>query len=286
VKYAFFIGCTALARLWGYETSSRKTAAKIGVELVDMPGSSCCGTTYLETLDEITALALAARNICIAEEMGLDIVTICNGCTEALVKANKKLKEDPELRAEVNHVLADVGKEFKGTVDVKHYVRMLKDDVGLEKLGSMVVKPFEGLRVGAHYGCHMLKPSDVMLYDDPEAPTTLDELINLTGARSVQYPNKLECCAGPIMGVQEDVTWRVGLEKVETVKKYADVMVTACPFCYITYERCQLMAENSPEVPVVHYPQLLGLALGLDYEDLGLEENKVDASVLLEKMRD
>ena len=286
MKYAFFIGCTALARLWGYETSSRKTAAKIGVELVDMPGSSCCGTTYLETLDEITALALAARNICIAEEMGLDIVTICNGCTEALVKANKKLKEDPELRAEVNHVLADVGKEFKGTVDVKHYVRMLKDDVGLEKLGSMVVKPFEGLRVGAHYGCHMLKPSDVMLYDDPEAPTTLDELIDLTGARSVQYPNKLECCAGPIMGVREDVTWSVGLEKVETVKKYADVMVTACPFCYITYERCQLMAENSPEVPVVHYPQLLGLALGLDYEDLGLEENKVDASVLLEKMRD
>jgi len=286
VKYAFFIGCTALARLWGYETSSRKTAAKIGVELVDMPGSSCCGTTYLETLDEITALALAARNICIAEEMGLDIVTICNGCTEALVKANKKLKEDPELRAEVNHVLADVGKEFKGTVDVKHYVRMLKDDIGLEKLGSMVVKPFEGLRVGAHYGCHMLKPSDVMLYDDPEAPTTLDELIDLTGARSVQYPNKLECCAGPIMGVREDVTWSVGLEKVETVKKYADVMVTACPFCYITYERCQLMAENSPEVPVVHYPQLLGLALGLDYEDLGLEENKVDASVLLEKMRD
>ena len=286
MKYAFFIGCTALARLWGYETSSRKTAAKIGVELVDMPGSSCCGTTYLETLDEITALAMAARNICIAEEMGLDIVTICNGCTEALVKANKKLKEDPELRAEVNHVLAEVGKEFKGTVDVKHYVRMLKDDVGLEKLGSMVVKPFEGLRVGAHYGCHMLKPSDVMLYDDPEAPTTLDELIDLTGARSVQYPNKLECCAGPIMGVREDVTWSVGLEKVETVKKYADVMVTACPFCYITYERCQLMAENSPEVPVVHYPQLLGLALGLDYEDLGLEENKVDASVLLEKMRD
>ena len=286
MKYAFFIGCTALARLWGYETSSRKTAAKIGVELVDIPGSSCCGTTYLETLDEITALALAARNICIAEEMGLDIVTICNGCTEALVKANKKLKEDPGLRAEVNHVLAEVGKEFKGTVDVKHYVRMLKDDVGLEKLGSMVVKPFEGLRVGAHYGCHMLKPSDVMLYDDPEAPTTLDELIDLTGARSVQYPNKLECCAGPIMGVREDVTWSVGLEKVETVKKYADVMVTACPFCYITYERCQLMAENSPEVPVVHYPQLLGLALGLDYEELGLEENKVDASVLLEKMRD
>jgi len=105
MRYAFFVGCTALARLWGYETSTRKTAERLGVELVDMPGSGCCGTTYLETLDEVTALAMAARNICIAEKMGLDIVTICNGCTEALTKANRTLKEDPELRKEINEVL-------------------------------------------------------------------------------------------------------------------------------------------------------------------------------------
>ena len=282
MRYAFFVGCTALARLWGYETSTRKTAEKLGVELVDMPGSGCCGTTYLETLDEVTALAMAARNICIAEKMGLDIVTICNGCTEALTKANRVLKEDPELRKEINEVLADVGREFEGTVEVKHFVRMLKEDVGLDKIRATVDHPLKGLRVGAHYGCHMLKPSDVMMFDDPEVPTTLDELIDATGAESIAYPNRLECCTGPIMGVREDVTWSVGLEKVETVKKYADVMVTACPFCYLTYERCQLVSEHSPGVPVIHYPQLLGLALGLDYEELGLPSNKIDASRVLD----
>lgn len=281
MRYAFFVGCTTLARLWGYEISTRRVAERLGVELVDMPGSSCCGTTYLETLDHVTALAVAARNICIAEEMGLDIVTVCNGCTEVLTKANKELKEDPELRDEVNEVLADVGKQFKGTVEVKHFVKMLREDIGLDKIKAAVNHPFSELRVGAHYGCHMLKPSDVMLYDDPEAPTTLDELIDVTGAQSIAYPNKLECCTGPIMGIREDVTWAVGLEKVETVKKYADIMVTACPFCYLTYERCQLMAEESPGVPVVHYPQLLGLALGLGYKELGLEMNKIDASGML-----
>lgn len=282
MRYAFFVGCTTLARLWGYEASTRRVAEKLGVELVDMPGSSCCGTTYLETLNHLTALTMAARNICIAEEMGLDIITICNGCTEVLTKANKVLKEEPGLRAEVNEVLAETGKRFKGTVEVKHFVRMLKEDIGLDEIKAAVNHPFKGLRVGAHYGCHMLKPSDVMLYDDPEAPTTLDELIDVTGANSVSYPNKLECCTGPIMGIREDVTWAVGLEKVENVKKYADIMVTACSFCYLTYERCQLMAETSPDVPVIHYPQLLGLALGLEYEKLGLESNKIDASRILD----
>ncbi len=132
----------------------------------------------------------------------------------------------------------------------------------------------------------MLKPSDVMMYEDPEVPTSLDELVDITGAESTPYPNKLECCTGPIMGVREDVTWSVGLEKVETVKKYADIMVTACPFCYLTYERCQLIQETSPNLPIVHYPQLLGLALGLDYDELGFEMNKIDASRLREFVED
>jgi len=283
MKYAFFVGCTTLSRLPGYEKSARRVAEKLGVELVDMPESGCCGTTYMETLDHKTFLALAARNIAIAEEMGLDIVTVCNGCTEVLTKANKELKENPELRREVNEVLAGTGKEFRGTQEVKHFVRMLKEDVGVDKIRSSSVKPFKGLKVGAHYGCHLLKPHEVMEFDDPEAPTSLDELIDATGARSVSYPNKLECCAGPVMGIREKVTWTVGLEKVEAVKKYADIMVTNCPFCYLTYERCQFMTENSPNVPIVHIPQLLGLAMGIDPDDLGISSNKVDASIMMEK---
>ena len=281
MKYAFFVGCTTLARLEGYEISTRQVARRLGIELVDMPGSSCCGTTYLETLDHQTALTVAARNICIAEEMGLNIVTVCNGCTEVLTRTNKALKEDAALRDDINSVLADIGKQFKGTVEVRHFVRMLKEDVGLDKVRAEVKHPLKGLRVGAHYGCHMLRPSDIMSYDDPEAPTTLDELIDVTGAKSVAYPNKLECCTGSIMGIREKVTWSVGLEKVETVKKYADIMVTACPFCYLVYERSQMMAEGSPNIPILHYPQLLGLALGLDYDVLGLKRNRIDPSRVL-----
>ena len=284
MKYAFFVGCTTLSRLPGYEKSARKVAEKLGVELLDMPGSGCCGTTYLETLDHKTGLAVAARNIAIAEEMGLDIVTICNGCTEVLTKANRELKENPKLRAEVNEVLGDAGKEFKGTVEVKHYVRVLKEDVGLDAIREKMEKRFRGLRVGSHYGCHMLKPREILMSDDPENPTVLDDLVATTGAEPIDYPNKLECCAGPVMGVRENVTWSVGLDKVKTVKQYGDALVTACPFCYLTYERCQLMQEENPNLPVLHIPQLLGLAMGLDTDELGIGHNKVPSTVVLERL--
>jgi heterodisulfide reductase subunit B len=285
MRYALFVGCTTLSRLPGYEKSARNTAKKLGIELVDMPGSSCCGTTYLETLDKVTALAMAARNLAIAEELGLDVVTICNGCTEVLTKANKELKENQELREKVNQVLAKVGKEFKGSIKVKHYVRMLKNDYGLENIEKKVIHHFKNLKVGSHYGCHMLKPSDVLEGEDPENPRVMDELVSLTGATPIEYPNKLECCAGPLMGVRENVTWQTGLDKVKIVKKLGDTLTTACPFCYLTYERSQLMnEEESPNLPIIHLPQLLGLALGLDEEEVGLADNKIDTRSILEKL--
>jgi heterodisulfide reductase subunit B len=284
VKYAFFVGCTTLSRLPGYEKSARMVAERLGVELMDMSGSGCCGTTYLETLDHVTALAVAARNIAIAEEMGLDIVTVCNGCTEVLTKANKMLKENPGLRDEVNEVLAEAGKEFKGAVEVKHYVRVLRKDVGLDAIREKMTKSLGGLRVASHYGCHMLKPREVLMSDDPENPTVLDDLVATTGAEPIDYPNKLECCAGPVMGVRENVTWSVGLDKVETVKRLGDALVTACPFCYLTYERCQLMQDENPNLPVLHVPQLLGLAMGLDEDELGISHNKVPPTCVLERL--
>lgn len=284
MKYAFFVGCTTLSRLPGYEKSARRVAEALGVELLDMPGSGCCGTTYLETLDHKTGLAVAARNIAIAEEMGLDIVTICNGCTEVLTKANKTLKEDPDLRDEVNEVLAEAGKEFRGTVEVKHYVRMLKEDVGLDAIKESMGKSLWGLRVASHYGCHMLKPREILMSDDPENPTVMDDLVATTGAEPIDYPNKLECCAGPVMGVRENVTWSVGLDKVETVKRLGDALVTACPFCYLTYERCQLMQDENPNLPVLHIPQLLGLAMGMDTDELGIGHNKVPSTAVLEML--
>jgi heterodisulfide reductase subunit B len=223
--------------------------------------------------------------------MGMDIVTVCNGCTEVLTKANKELKENPELKARINKILGEVGYEYNGTVDVKHYVKMLKDDIGLEKIKEEMEYQFKDVKIGSHYGCHMLKPydiylGDIYLGDDPENPQVMDQLVATTGAEPIDYPNKLECCAGPVMGVREAVTWEVGMDKVKTIDKYGDAMTTACPFCYLTFERTQLMNEESPNLAVVHIPQLLGLGLGLDADDLGLGENKVDSKWLTEKLEE
>jgi heterodisulfide reductase subunit B len=258
-------------------------AERLDIKLNDMPGSSCCGTTYLETLDQDTALAMAARNITIAEEMDMDILTLCNGCTEVLTKANYELKRNDELRDRINGILSGVGREFKGSIEVKHMVRVLKEDLGLDRLREAVRKPFQGLRAAAHYGCHMLKPSEILQWDDPENPTSMDELITAMGIEAIQYPNKNECCAGPIMGIRENVTWDVGLDKVRTVKKLGDILVTACPFCYLTYERCQLMREETSKLPIVHLPQLIGLAAGLGEEEVGLAMNKIDATWITER---
>jgi heterodisulfide reductase subunit B len=215
--------------------------------------------------------------------MGINIVTVCNGCTENLTKTIMELRGDSKLREEVNVILASTGRKFQGTSEVKHYVRMLKEDVGLDKIRSLVKTPFKNIKVGAHYGCHLLRPSEVMNFEDPNNPKILDDLINVTGAESIDYLNKTECCAGPVMGIRESVTWSVGLDKVETIKTQGDVMVTCCPFCYLTFERCQFMTEKQPNLPVIHIPQLIGLSMGLSPEDVGLSGNKVDSSTVIER---
>lgn len=282
MKYALFLGCTTPVRLYGYEASTRKLAEAVGVELVDMKGAGCCGTPSIESIDHETALALAARNICIAEEMGMDMVTLCNGCYEVLAKANDFLKQDAHAREEVNKILAEVNRQFKGTVKVKHLVKMLVEDVGLENLQKLVKKPFDGLRVAAHTGCHLIRPSDILKFDDPIRPALMEKLVEITGAQPVPYPDKTECCGSPTLAVRENVASQIALGKVQRVKRYADIMVTSCPFCYLMYEISQLTAEESPNVPVVHLPQLLGLAMGLDYDDLALGENRIDPSKIME----
>jgi len=282
VKYALFLGCTIPARLNSYDASSRRVLEALGVEVVDLEGAGCCGTPDMESISHEMALAIAAWNISLAEEKGLDIMVLCNGCHEVLLKSNRMLKEDAKLRKEVNEILSEVGRKFQGTIEVKHMVKVLYEDVGVEKIREAVKKPFKGLRVAVHYGCHMLRPSELLRFDDPENPKILDELVNATGARSVEYPDKFECCGAPILAVNEELSNSIAKYKAQIARKYADVMVTACPFCFLQYEGCQVTGWEGEQIPVLHYPQLLGLALGLEYDDLAINENRIDASKVLE----
>ncbi|MCD6277209.1 CoB--CoM heterodisulfide reductase iron-sulfur subunit B family protein, partial [candidate division WOR-3 bacterium] len=203
MKYALFLGCTVPVRGMNYEIAARKVAERIGLHLVDIDEFTCCGFP-VKAVDVETSFLMAARNLALAENRGLDICTLCSACTSTLTEVNKALKEDEELREIINEKLGNV--RYNGNIEVKHFARILYEDLGITELKKFIVEPLEGFRFAPHYGCHYLKPSEIYEeFDNPEAPVSLDELIMVTGAESVDYTTLKNCCGGGILGIDENV---------------------------------------------------------------------------------
>lgn len=289
MKYAFFIGCVSPVMARQNELATRRVAKELDVELMDVFDFACCGFP-IRSVDVETSLLLAARNLSIAEGLGLNICTICTGCTGTLTEANKELKENDKLREEVNKKLSKIGREYNGGVDVKHFAKILYTDIGLEKIKGKVRKSLEHLTIASHYGCHYLKPSRAYgKGEDTEFPRSLDELITLTGAKSVNYEDKMQCCGGNILGVDENVTFNIAGRKLDHITAAtADAINLICPLCNIIYDRNQRIIERkfnkSYGIPVLFYSQILGLALGVSQEELGFDMNRVNVSGLLSKL--
>lgn len=290
MKYALFLGCTIPIRSQNYEISARNVAKKLGMNLVDIDEFSCCGFPVKSTSTE-TALAIAARNLAIASENKLEICTLCNACTGVLTEANKHLSEDKELRKKINEDLKEYDKEYKPGVKIRHFDRILYEDIGLEKIKKSLSRDLKILRVSVHYGCHYLRPKDIYDgFDDPENPKTLDDLIKITGAKLIDYKDKLDCCGGAILAVQEQTALKMAKIKLDNVTaNKVDALVTQCPFCSIMYEDNRNKIETSFNVnynslPVLYYTQLLGLSLGLDKNELGFRLNKIKPTSFLEKV--
>jgi heterodisulfide reductase subunit B len=288
MKYALFLGCTIPARQMNYEQSARAVAKALGIELVDLD-FGCCGFP-IEPVDEVKALSMAAINLKRGEKEGLDIVTLCSACGEMLAKAEEVLGKDESMAKSVNGVLSkQLGTEYGGERPrVIHFARMLYEDLGPEKIRGLVKRSLQGLSVATHPGCHYVRPSTLSGgFDDPEFPHSLDELVEATGAEAVDYAGKKDCCGGSILAVREDISKAMTRKKLETLSGKVDAMVLICPFCGIMYDRYQKLmgAEMEKEfgVPVLYYPQLLGLALGIDPEELGFDVNSVSIDRVLEK---
>ena len=186
LKYLLFLGCVIPYRVSSYEISTRKILDKLGVELVEMPEYNCCGFP-VDPVNHNVMLTLAAQNICLAEQQNLSIITLCNGCFGILNHVNKELKEDTKIRKKINGYLKKVGKEFQGTTSIKHLIHVLVQDIGIEKIRDAVKNPLNHLRVSQHTGCHVIRPAKYVGFDDPENPTVLKNLINLTGAECLSY---------------------------------------------------------------------------------------------------
>ncbi|RJS88280.1 CoB--CoM heterodisulfide reductase subunit B [Candidatus Bathyarchaeota archaeon] len=286
LEYLLYLGCLIPYRLASYEVSARKVLCKLGVKLVEMPDFNCCGFPVAPVNYEL-ALSLAARNLCLAEQQKMNILTLCNGCFGTLNEANKLLKEDKALRDKINEYLQKIGMEFKGEISVKHIVHLLTEDIGLERLKEHIVNPLNGLRVAQHTGCHLVRPArKVDRGDDPDEPKMLKDLIRVTGAECVDYMDEAECCGNTIIGVNEDVPFELAREKLERIKAAgAQALITVCPSCHMMYDfnqpRIERKFSEKFDLPVLHYTQLLGLAMGLQPEELRLNQLRVKPVELL-----
>jgi heterodisulfide reductase subunit B len=284
MKYAMFWGCLIPAREPNYEVSVRKIMPALGVELVEMEGTNCCAPFGIQSLDYMSWLALAARNLCIGEEMGFDIVTLCNDCYESLLMVNKMLKTDPELRNQVNEILAEVGKEYKGKVDVKNMVDILYDDVGIEKIKDIVKNPFTGLKVATQPGCHLTKPRKIH-FGEREFDV-LDELVRATGAETIDYDRRKSCCGGPLRGVNDELARDVARMKLISIKNAgAECIVTVCPFCFLELDMSQLEIKRHYKeeynLPVLHFAELLRMAMGMKLDDWEIKLHRVPLNPVL-----
>jgi heterodisulfide reductase subunit B len=280
MNYAFFLGCTVPVRNLNYELSARLVAETLGLELVDLEDFQCCGFP-LKSVHFFDSLVIAARNLALAEKAGLPVCTLCSACGGSLSEANHLLRHNAELRSQINERLKEVGLEYTGTGEVKHFIRILYEDLGLDRIKEKITRPLSGFTFAPHYGCHFIKPAEAAGGIDPvEDPKSLSELIEVTGAKALKYNTMLNCCGGSVLGAKEDLANTLAGQKLGEVNQLgANGLIMICPFCNVMYEGQQKKVEKKLEqklkVPVLYYPQLLGLALGAGPEQLGFKLNRV-----------
>jgi len=286
--YILYLGCTIPQRATNYEMASRKVAAAFGLEFIDVPDMVCCGYP-LASVDDITPLSMAARNLAKAEAAGADICCLCSACTGALTEAAHELEHNHALLERINEHLAEIGLHYSGGVKVRHFARILFEEIGPGAIAEKVTRPLP-IKVAPHYGCHFLRPHEIHgEFDSVEDPRVLDELLKACGCQPVDYPEKLKCCGGGVLAVDEKLALSISNRKLAQVKaRGADAICLICPFCSIMYDTNQKKIEQEFTaqygIPVLFYPQILGLAMGMAPKDLGLQMNRVSAKALLAKL--
>jgi succinate dehydrogenase / fumarate reductase cytochrome b subunit len=287
LNYAYYPGCASQEITKEANKTTRVVASELGIKLHDMPKANCCGAGLLTDRDYELSVALNARILAEAEQMGMDILTICSTCLMVLCTVNRDLKADPALLERTNAVLAKVGLKYSGRTEVKQLLWVLAGpEFGLRRLRKAVTRPLGWLKVAPFYGCHSLRPSDALGFDDPERPKSLESLIRVLGADVVEFPGKTKCCGFQVNLVNEETAVGMTAKRLMVARdRGADCMVTPCPFCHINLDTYQGMAEKRAgtkiNLPVFHLAQLVGLAMGLSADQMGLARHFISAERLL-----
>jgi succinate dehydrogenase / fumarate reductase, cytochrome b subunit len=288
VKLAYYPGCVAQESGRELDMATRWVAKAVGIELVAFPSFSCCGSGFMDEANEVLNVALNARNLAIAEKAGLDLLTICSTCQGMLTLANVRLG-DAKVKARVDGALRPLGIEYRGTTKVKHLLQVLTEDIGLEAIRAKVTRPLDGLKVGAFYGCHLLRPADELGWESAEEPHAFEDLLSVLGASPVYYRGRVMCCGFPIQFVKPDTASRIAGTQILDAKSHgAEAMATPCPLCHISLDAYQNRAEQAVgrplDMPVLHLPQVVGLALGASPAELGLSRHLVSTASVTAKV--
>ena len=263
-------------------------AKKLGIELEELDGWTCCGASHVQDIAPEVTLATNARNIALAEEKGLNLLTVCNTCTLMLREAKNELDANEKEKNEVNKKLAQIGKQYRGTTDITHFLWVLIRDYGLDKLKAKVVKPLTGLRVAEYYGCHILRPQTELGFEDYQMPTSLADLISAIGATPIDFSRKLDCCGfHAVYPAHDSVMQMTGSINKDAATEGADCVVTPCPLCQMQLDMFQKEAKEvvggGKDMPILHMSQLVGLALGISPAEMGMPKRHLTDTAAVTK---
>ena len=283
MKYQSFPGCSLKGTGRAYEESFLAVFRALGIEVSELNDWNCCGATAYMSIDETKSYALAGRNLAIAERANEDVIAPCSACYLVLNKTMKGLKEHPELRKKVVNALKAGDLEYKGTAKVRHPLDVLINDVGLEEIKKRVKNPLTGLKLAPYYGCQVVRP--FATFDDQHDPVTMDNLITASGAECVSWPLKTKCCGGSLTGTVPEAGLKLAYIILRDAKKRgAHAIVTPCPLCQFNLDGYQEQIASKYEridIPVLYFTQVVGLAMGLSAEELGIKRGIISAEAVL-----
>jgi len=285
MKFAYYPGCSARSTCKELNEATHKVASKLGIDLVQLESATCTGARELRAIDPVGFNTLNIRILALAERDDLPVMTVCNTCTLNLLDAHANFIENADLAASVNARLAEEGLRYSGKTRISHFLCVLHEDIGEQRLRELAVRPLEGLSIAAFYGCHITRPPARYGFVDSRNNVALERLTEILGCRPIDYSGRTECCGFHTAAHDEHIAIKLtGKHMLSAKTNGATAMVTPCPLCHTVLDGFQREIEkdmkSSLDLPVLHLPQLVGLALGISAEELRIDRHLVSAKGL------
>lgn len=288
MKYAYYPGCSSESSARDQHSSSVAVAKALGIEFIKIDGWNCCGATPGHQANRVLASSLPAANLVLAQDIGLDIVVNCAACYSRLKMANYEVINHPEMRQKIGDAL---GRDYDGSVKVRHLMEVLLEDFGLDYLKTKLTHSLEGIKIASYYGCLLVRPAEVTKFDDPENPTSMDNIVSALGGKTLDWPSKTECCGNSLsLTTKSDIVVSLSDSIIGMAKAAgAECIAVACPLCQVNLDLRQIDIKKQTgrqhNMPILYITQLIGLCLGLSHEALGLNKLVVSPSKIINAVK-